>query len=283
MPVVQGACDSGLNSQWRFTDNSNGYVRVLAQHSGKCLDVSDNSTANGAEVKQYDCGSGDNQRWRFESLGDGYVRIVAKHSNKCLDTQDGSPQAGAHLVQTDCGVGAGQAWKVTKVGAPTDPTDPTDPSGGDTPGKADQQISTSVKPGVLTMTASTDAVRLPPVAFGAGGASTGALNPALVKDFRGGTTGWSLTGKVTDFSGPHGRMDSRPVELDPDLYHQGGEPEHLPGGKPRSRRQGRRDPGVRRRRCPDRRGVHRRCHRVAGRPEVHPVGDYTGTLTLTLL
>ncbi|WP_329493527.1 RICIN domain-containing protein [Kitasatospora herbaricolor] len=283
VPVVQGACDSGLNSQWRFTDNSNGYVRVLAQHSGKCLDVSDNSTANGAEVKQYDCGSGDNQRWRFESLGDGYVRIVAKHSNKCLDTQDGSPQAGAHLVQTDCGVGAGQAWKVTKVGAPTDPTDPTDPSGGDTPGKADQQISTSVKPGVLTMTASTDAVRLPPVAFGAGGASTGALNPALVKDFRGGTTGWSLTGKVTDFSGPHGRMDAGRLSWTPTCTTKAESPSTCQAGSP----------GVVGKDGATLASVADAAltggEFTAGAtvsldvPKFTPVGDYTGTLTLTLL
>ncbi|MFD5087547.1 RICIN domain-containing protein [Kitasatospora sp. NPDC058406] len=135
-PVVQGACDGGLNNLWRFTDSSSGYVRVLAQHSGKCLDVADNSTANGAEVRQYDCGWGENQRWRFENLAAGYVRIIAKHSNKCLDLQNGSGATGAKLIQSDCNDSAGQAWKVAAT-ASTAPAHSADSPGGDAPGNAD--------------------------------------------------------------------------------------------------------------------------------------------------
>ncbi|MET9609611.1 RICIN domain-containing protein [Streptomyces sp. NPDC006512] len=204
-PVTRETCTGGLNSQWRFTDNNNGYVRVLAQHSGKCLDVADNSTADGAEVKQYDCGWGDNQRWRFENLPDGHVRIVAKHSSKCLDTQNGSTATGARIVQSECDGSAGQAWK---IGAPTTPTDPTDPTNPPTPGTAEQQLTTSVNPGVLTMATTSDPVQLPPVDFGTGGTSTGNLNPITVKDFRGGTAGWSLTGRITDFTTPRGKIDA---------------------------------------------------------------------------
>ncbi|MFE2726942.1 RICIN domain-containing protein [Kitasatospora sp. NPDC059327] len=284
--VEQGACDSGLNSQWRFTDPSGGYVRVLAQHSGKCLDVADNSTANGAEVKQYDCGWGSNQRWRFEDLSDGYSRIVAQHSGKCLAVRDGSTEAGAHLVQTDCGSAASQAWKLTKVGAPvtpTDPTTPTDPSNGGTGGKADQQISTSVKAGVLTMTAATDAVRIPSVTFGAGGASTGTLNPAAVKDFRGGTTGWSLTGKVTDFAGPRGKIDAGRLSWTPTCDTKAESPSTCQAGS--SGVVGK--DGATLASVPD--GALTGGEFTAGAtvsldvPKFTPVGDYTGTLTLTLL
>lgn len=141
VPVTQEECTGGLNSQWRFTDSSNGYVRILAQHSGKCLDVADRSTADGAEVKQYGCGWGDNQRWRFETLSEGYVRIVAQHSSKCLDVQGGSDAAGARIVQSQCDGSAGQAWKVAAAADPTDPTNPTDPPA---PGTADQRLTTSV-------------------------------------------------------------------------------------------------------------------------------------------
>ncbi|MFJ1709436.1 RICIN domain-containing protein [Kitasatospora sp. NPDC088346] len=286
VPVVQGPCGSGLNSQWRFTDNSNGYVRVLAQHSGKCLDVSDNSLAAGAEVKQYDCGSGDNQRWRFESLGDGYVRIVAKHSSKCLDSQEGSTPAGAHLVQADCGSGAGQAWKVTTVDAPTDPThptDPTDPPGGGTPAKADQRIGTSVDAGSLTMTAATDAVRLPSVAFGTGGASTGALNTVTVKDFRGGTAGWSLTAKVTDLTGPRGRIDADRLGWTPTCASTPESPSTCQAGSPGAIGKD----GATLASVPG--SALTGGEFTVGAtlsldvPKFTPVGDYSGTLTLTLL
>ncbi|XWL04551.1 RICIN domain-containing protein [Sorangium sp. So ce307] len=39
------------------------FNRVVARHSGKCLDVVSSSTADGAVVKQYSCNSGANQQW----------------------------------------------------------------------------------------------------------------------------------------------------------------------------------------------------------------------------
>ncbi|MFD3656638.1 beta-xylosidase [Streptomyces sp. NPDC058620] len=67
-----------------------------------------------------------------------------------------------------------------------------------------QRIDSLVKGGSLSMTQAGDTVQLTAVDFGAGGASTGALNTVTVKDFRGGPAGWSLTGRVTDFTGPGG-------------------------------------------------------------------------------
>ncbi|MEV7890780.1 beta-xylosidase [Streptomyces sp. NPDC002817] len=65
-----------------------------------------------------------------------------------------------------------------------------------------QKLTTTVRGGVLSMTQAGDTVSLSAVEYGEGGASTGGLNAVTVKDFRGGTAGWSLTGKVTDFTGP---------------------------------------------------------------------------------
>jgi hypothetical protein len=36
----------------------------VARHSGKCLDVTSASTANGARLIQYTCGSGGNQQFK---------------------------------------------------------------------------------------------------------------------------------------------------------------------------------------------------------------------------
>ncbi|WP_443077106.1 RICIN domain-containing protein [Streptomyces sp. SP18CS02] len=280
VPVVQDTCAGGLNSQWRFTDNNNGYVRVLAQHSGKCLDVADKSAADGAEVKQYDCGSGDNQRWRFEDLGEGYSRIIAKHSNKCLDIQGGSSTAGAKLVQSECNGAAGQAWKIGTTTKPTDPTDPTDPPG---TGKAEQELITSVDAGVLTMATSRDAVRLPSVGFGAGGASKGALNPVTVKDFRGGTSGWSLTGKITDFTSPRGKIDADRLSWTPTCTAKADSPSNCKAGSPGTVGKN----GATLASAPDADltgGEFTTAADVAlDIPKYTPVGNYSATLTLTLL
>jgi hypothetical protein len=52
-------CNGGTNQQW--TVNSNGTVTGVA--SGRCLDVSQNGTANGARVQLWDCTGGANQSW----------------------------------------------------------------------------------------------------------------------------------------------------------------------------------------------------------------------------
>lgn len=67
-----------------------------------------------------------------------------------------------------------------------------------------QKLTASVSPGSLSMTQAGDAVTMTAVDFGDGGNSTGALQTVTVKDYRGGATGWSLTGKVSDFTGPGG-------------------------------------------------------------------------------
>ncbi|MEV6103618.1 beta-xylosidase [Streptomyces sp. NPDC051940] len=65
-----------------------------------------------------------------------------------------------------------------------------------------QRVDASVTDGALSMTQAGDTVTFSPVDFGTGGPSTGGLRTVTVKDYRGGTTGWSLTGSVTDFAGP---------------------------------------------------------------------------------
>jgi Ricin-type beta-trefoil lectin domain-like len=40
------------------------HYKVIAKHSGKCLDIAGVSTADGANVQQWSCYGGNNQRWR---------------------------------------------------------------------------------------------------------------------------------------------------------------------------------------------------------------------------
>lgn len=78
-----------------------------------------------------------------------------------------------------------------------------------------QKLTTTVKAGTLSMSQAGDAVALSAVEFGQGGASTGALRTVTVKDFRGGPAGWSLTGKVTDFTGPGAKIDAGKLSWSP--------------------------------------------------------------------
>ncbi|EKX68758.1 RICIN domain-containing protein [Streptomyces ipomoeae] len=86
------------------------YYKLLARHSGRCLDVSDNSAADNAVAIQYTCTGGLNQQWRLQDAGDGYVRVLAQHSGKCLDVAGASTADGAYVNQYRCTTGTNQQW-----------------------------------------------------------------------------------------------------------------------------------------------------------------------------
>ncbi|MFC5804349.1 beta-xylosidase [Streptomyces formicae] len=94
-----------------------------------------------------------------------------------------------------------------------------------------QQLGTMVKNGVLSMTQAGDSVQLSTVDFGTGGASTGALHTVTVKDFRGGPAGWSLTGRVTDFTGSGGaKIDAGKLSWTPSCTTKAGSPSTCAAG-----------------------------------------------------
>jgi hypothetical protein len=90
-----------------------GFVQLVAQNSGRCLDVSGGATADGARVLQWACHSGTNQQWQLQAAGDGYVRVVARHSGGCLDVSGSSTADGARLRHWACHGGANQQWRLS--------------------------------------------------------------------------------------------------------------------------------------------------------------------------
>lgn len=67
-----------------------------------------------------------------------------------------------------------------------------------------QKVTAVVEPGELGMSQEGRAVTLGAVPYGDGGAAAGRIGTVTVKDARGGPAGWSLIGKVTDFTGAGG-------------------------------------------------------------------------------
>lgn len=90
--------------------------RISAVHSGKVLDVSGSSTADGANVQQWSQQSGANQRWRLEAQSSGGYQLVADHSGKCLDVSGNSTADGANVQQWSCNGTAAQRWRLEPVG-----------------------------------------------------------------------------------------------------------------------------------------------------------------------
>ena len=92
------------------------YYRVQNVNSGKVMDVTGQSTANNAEVKQWTWNGGNNQRWSFLDAGGGYLNIVNLNSGKCLDVASASTANGANIIQYTCGTGTNQQWQMQAVG-----------------------------------------------------------------------------------------------------------------------------------------------------------------------
>ncbi|GGJ77905.1 hypothetical protein GCM10010123_04950 [Pilimelia anulata] len=95
------------NERWEPESQLDGYVRLRAQSSGKCLNVAGGGNADGAGVIQYTCGTAANELWKFNQVGWGY-QVVAKSSGKCLNVRGGVVK-GNTLIQYTCAGGAGAA------------------------------------------------------------------------------------------------------------------------------------------------------------------------------
>ncbi|MFI1027344.1 beta-xylosidase [Streptomyces sp. NPDC020951] len=95
-----------------------------------------------------------------------------------------------------------------------------------------QKLTTAVRAGILSMSQAGDAVTMSTVDVGSGQPSTGALNAVTVKDFRGGPAGWSLTGKVTDFSGPGAKITADKLSWTPACTTKAGSPSTCQAGSP---------------------------------------------------
>ncbi len=79
-------------------DTSAWYV-LVNRNSGKALDVSGVSTADGAAVHQWSRHDGANQQWQFVDSGDGYYRLKSKNSGKVLDIGNWSTADGTRVQQ----------------------------------------------------------------------------------------------------------------------------------------------------------------------------------------
>ncbi|MFI8423858.1 RICIN domain-containing protein [Streptomyces sp. NPDC085479] len=99
---------SGMNVVWES---------LSVRSSGKCADVANFDSADGAGIVQWGCGGDINQQYWFKNVGtSGYVQIMARNSGKCLEVDGASVDDGAAVVQKTCGSQKSQHWKIEPSG-----------------------------------------------------------------------------------------------------------------------------------------------------------------------
>lgn len=93
-----------------------GTYRIVGSQSGKCLDIKDHSTANGAKLQQWSCGSATATWQHFRVAA---ATLVNVNSTRCLDVPSASTSTGVQIQQWGCGTGtkANQQWTFTNPAA----------------------------------------------------------------------------------------------------------------------------------------------------------------------
>ncbi|GAB3406355.1 non-reducing end alpha-L-arabinofuranosidase family hydrolase [Flindersiella endophytica] len=111
LAALLGGVGAGGAAEAATVDTSAWYV-LVNRNSGKALDVSGASTADGAQVQQWARHDGTNQQFQFVDSGGGYYRLRARHSGKVLDVYNWSTADSGNIVQWPDLNGANQQFRL---------------------------------------------------------------------------------------------------------------------------------------------------------------------------
>jgi poly(3-hydroxybutyrate) depolymerase len=89
-------------------------VMIAGSQSGRCVDVPNSSTSNGARVQLWECHGGTNQRWTHTAN-----RTLTVYGNKCLDASGTGTTNGTAVIIWDCHGGTNQQWNLNANGTIT--------------------------------------------------------------------------------------------------------------------------------------------------------------------
>jgi hypothetical protein len=100
---------------WVRTITSDGAYELFNRGTGKCIGVNGGSTANGAQVIEWDCNGNADQRWFWRATGTTQFgwpvyNLVNDKSGRCMGINGGSTAQGAVAVQWDCNGNNDQHW-----------------------------------------------------------------------------------------------------------------------------------------------------------------------------
>ncbi|MGW0515807.1 RICIN domain-containing protein [Crossiella sp. NPDC003009] len=121
-------------AEQRFPDQhfpKHGDITPLVNvNSGKCLEIADYGTHNGARAQQWRCEGVHSQHWVWHYLSNStqgsiewrHYWLKNRHSGKCLEIADSSTANGARAQQWDCdGRAGGQIWTIAYTSGSTFP------------------------------------------------------------------------------------------------------------------------------------------------------------------
>ncbi|HEV2664218.1 MAG TPA: RICIN domain-containing protein [Blastocatellia bacterium] len=115
-----GAYGRGNDSSYGSDARPDGRVSysgpIMNRRSDKALDVTGQSTQDGANIRQWGYADQANQNWDVIDLGAGEVAIISRHSGKAITVQGGRDDNGANIIQRSWNGAPQQRWRLEQVG-----------------------------------------------------------------------------------------------------------------------------------------------------------------------
>ncbi|WP_395805465.1 RICIN domain-containing protein [Archangium minus] len=90
-------------------------AQLVAQHSGKCLDVSNSGTANGTNIQQWGCNGTNAQAFRLEAASGGNYTLVNVNSGKCVDVSSSGTADGTNIQLWECNGTNAQVFRLSPL------------------------------------------------------------------------------------------------------------------------------------------------------------------------
>ncbi|GAA1564386.1 hypothetical protein GCM10009827_102470 [Dactylosporangium maewongense] len=116
LTVVAAVTTVAVRSADAATIVQGTWYNLVNVNSGKVMEVTGASTADGATVTQYSSNGCQCQQFRFESAGTGWWRIIARHSGKAVDLWEWNTADGAEYRQWPISSGNNQQFSVQNIG-----------------------------------------------------------------------------------------------------------------------------------------------------------------------
>ncbi len=117
-PIVQSV-STGTVAQWRLIPVGGACFQLLNVHSGLALANLFGTSADGAQMQQWQAATGNtNQTWCFQSVGGGWYSIHNQTSGSLLDLRAGLGEEGLAIQQSrgdPLAPNANQTWQLQAV------------------------------------------------------------------------------------------------------------------------------------------------------------------------
>jgi hypothetical protein len=91
-----------------------GAKQIVGSQSGRCVDINNSATTNGAQAQLWDCNGQANQQWTYTAS-----KQLMLYGNKCLDANNKGTTNGTAAVIWDCNGQSNQQWNVNANGTIT--------------------------------------------------------------------------------------------------------------------------------------------------------------------